>query len=62
MMQKLKNLIVEEEGQALTEYGLIIALVSVLIAGALITFKNELVTVFTNIASYLNGTTKTVTP
>ncbi len=29
MLQKFRNLVVEEEGQALTEYGLIIALVAV---------------------------------
>ncbi|WP_066258705.1 Flp family type IVb pilin [Neobacillus drentensis] len=27
MVQKLKNLVVEEEGQALTEYGLIVGLI-----------------------------------
>ncbi|MEH7501324.1 Flp family type IVb pilin [Neobacillus drentensis] len=53
----MKNLVVEEEGQALTEYGLIIALVSVLLAGVLITFKGELANVFTKINNYLNGTT-----
>ncbi|MFC4799983.1 Flp family type IVb pilin [Neobacillus sp. GCM10023253] len=57
MLQKAKELMIEEEGQALTEYGLIIALVSVLIAGALITFKTELNTVFTNIATALKKTT-----
>ncbi|WP_462411050.1 Flp family type IVb pilin [Neobacillus sp. Marseille-QA0830] len=29
MLEKMKNLVVEEEGQALTEYGLIIALVGI---------------------------------
>ncbi|MEH7501325.1 Flp family type IVb pilin [Neobacillus drentensis] len=57
MLQKMKNLVVQEEGQALTEYGLIIALVSVLLAGVLITFKGELANVFTNIATALKKTT-----
>ncbi|WHY76784.1 Flp family type IVb pilin [Neobacillus sp. WH10] len=58
MIQKMRNLVVEEEGQALTEYGLIIALVSVLLAGSLILFKEQLAGVFTKINGYLNGTTK----
>ncbi|WP_174733627.1 Flp family type IVb pilin [Mesobacillus harenae] len=29
MLEKMKNLVVEEEGQALTEYGLIIGLIAV---------------------------------
>ena len=31
MLKKLKNLVVEEEGQALTEYGLIIGLIAVVV-------------------------------
>ncbi|MEH7333229.1 Flp family type IVb pilin [Neobacillus drentensis] len=58
MLKKIKNLVVQEEGQALTEYGLIIALVAVLIAGALITFKGKIADVFTTISNYLDGTTK----
>lgn len=49
MLQKIKNLVVKEEGQALTEYGLIIALVSVLIVGSLITFRTGIEAVFTDI-------------
>ncbi|WP_066314430.1 Flp family type IVb pilin [Bacillus sp. FJAT-29814] len=55
MVQKMKNLVVQEEGQALTEYGLIIALVSVLLAVSLIAFKNELVAVFNNIITALKS-------
>jgi pilus assembly protein Flp/PilA len=29
MLEKMKNLVLEEEGQALTEYGLIIALIAI---------------------------------
>ncbi|WHY76786.1 Flp family type IVb pilin [Neobacillus sp. WH10] len=56
MLEKMKNLVVEEEGQALTEYGLIIALVSVLLAGSLILFKDQLVKVFDNIKTALTKT------
>ncbi|WP_216638031.1 Flp family type IVb pilin [Bacillus sp. FJAT-29814] len=56
MVQKIKNLVVQEEGQALTEYGLIIALVSVLLAGSLILFKTEIAGVFTKIIAALKST------
>ena len=56
MLEKMKNLVVEEEGQALTEYGLIIALVAVLIVGSLITFREGIAKVFTDIVDKIDGT------
>ncbi|WML59143.1 Flp family type IVb pilin [Neobacillus sp. PS2-9] len=53
MLKKIKGLVVQEEGQALTEYGLILALVAVVVAGSLILLKNELVTVFGKITDKL---------
>jgi pilus assembly protein Flp/PilA len=56
MLQKIKGLFIEEEGQALTEYGLIIALIAVLLTASLIALKGELATVFTNIVTKLKTT------
>ncbi|CRK81532.1 Flp family type IVb pilin [Neobacillus massiliamazoniensis] len=56
MLKKIKNLVVQEEGQALTEYGLIIALVAVLLVGSLFALKTQLLNVFTNIVSGLQKT------
>ncbi|WP_069187959.1 Flp family type IVb pilin [Bacillus sp. FJAT-27251] len=42
MLEKMKNLVVEEEGQAMTEYGLIIALVAVVVVGAIATIGTKL--------------------
>ncbi|WP_156431307.1 Flp family type IVb pilin [Bacillus sp. FJAT-29814] len=56
MLEGMKNLAIKEEGQALTEYGLIIALVSVLLAGSLILFKTEIAGVFTKIIAALKST------
>lgn len=53
MLKKIKNLVVEEEGQALTEYGLIIGLVAVLLVVALTGLKDQLVTVFGDIVTAL---------
>ncbi|WP_042460929.1 Flp family type IVb pilin [Neobacillus dielmonensis] len=42
MLEKMKNLVVEEEGQALTEYGLIIGLIAIVVAGGLTLIAKEL--------------------
>jgi pilus assembly protein Flp/PilA len=54
MLEKMKNLVVEEEGQALTEYGLILALVAVLLVASLTAVKSELVAVFNKVIDALN--------
>ncbi len=53
MLKKIKNIVVEEEGQALTEYGLILALVAVAVSASLLLLKGELVTVFGKIIAEL---------
>ncbi|BCJ86617.1 Flp family type IVb pilin [Effusibacillus dendaii] len=40
-----------EEGQALSEYGLILGLIAVAVISTLIAFRQELVDVFTHIAN-----------
>jgi pilus assembly protein Flp/PilA len=57
MLKKMKNLVVAEEGQALTEYGLIIALVAVAVSAGLILLRNQLNTIFTTIKTTLTSTT-----
>ena len=42
-----------EEGQTMAEYGLLIALVAILVIGAITLFKNGLVSTFSSIASNL---------
>lgn len=48
----LQRLINDERGQGLAEYGLIIALVAVLLVGSLTLFKDGLVGVFADITSH----------
>ena len=56
MYLRLKNFLeCREEGQALVEYALIIALVSVLLIGALTGLKNSIATAFTSVEGSLNG-------
>ena len=47
----LQRLINDERGQGLAEYGLIIALVAVLLVGSLGLFKDGLVKVFSDITA-----------
>lgn len=56
MLDKMKNLVVEDEGQALTEYGLIIALIAIVVIGALTALGTHLGDVFNAIKN------KIVTP
>jgi pilus assembly protein Flp/PilA len=42
-----------EEGQTMAEYGLLIALIAILLVASLLLFKNALVSTFTNITNSL---------
>lgn len=56
MMNKLKNWFVSEEsGQGMVEYGLIIALIAVVLIAALTAMSGGLSTVFGKITTALNG-------
>jgi pilus assembly protein Flp/PilA len=49
MLQKLKNLVVEEEGQGLSEYGLLLAGVVVVVGGAILLLQGQITALFTGI-------------
>ena len=49
MLNKMKALFVEEQGQGMTEYGLIIGLVAVGVITALIALKGKIATLFEGI-------------
>jgi len=51
MTNVLKRLWKEEEGQGMTEYGLIIGLVAILLIAALISFKDKLIKIFNAITN-----------
>jgi Flp pilus assembly pilin Flp len=42
-----------EEGQTMAEYGLLIALIAILLVATLLVFKDALITTFTNITNKL---------
>jgi pilus assembly protein Flp/PilA len=56
MMNTLRKLWSDDEGQDLAEYGLLLALIAVLIVTAISAFKNEISTVFSKAVSVLQTT------
>ncbi len=54
MFNLVKRLFVEESGQGMAEYGLILALVAVMLIAALGLFKDGLVNTFTKVTTELN--------
>ncbi|RPF55844.1 Flp family type IVb pilin [Aquisalibacillus elongatus] len=53
MLERFKALVVEEEGQGMVEYGLIIGLISVVVITVLATMGGELKTMFTTVKDEL---------
>lgn len=56
MLQLAKRLLVEEEGQGMVEYGLILALVSVVVVAVLALIGTQLNVHFKDILTRLGGT------
>ncbi|MBO8171887.1 MAG: Flp family type IVb pilin [Bacillaceae bacterium] len=46
MMNKLKALVVEEQGQGMTEYGLVLGVIAIATIGALLAFRDQIAGLF----------------
>ncbi|GGG00592.1 Flp family type IVb pilin [Paenibacillus abyssi] len=55
MMNQMKSLIMEEEGQAMTEYGLILGLVAVAVVAILVLLRDEIISIFQGVVSSVQG-------
>ena len=55
MMNKLKGLIVEEQGQGMTEYGLVLGLIAVAVVGALALLRTEIIEMFDNVVDLVTN-------
>jgi pilus assembly protein Flp/PilA len=56
MLKKMKALFVEEEGQGMTEYGLVLGIIAVAVVGILALLREQIVTMFTNVKNAITGT------
>ncbi|WP_102264058.1 Flp family type IVb pilin [Mesobacillus jeotgali] len=55
MKAKMKALFTEEQGQGMTEYGLVLGVIAVAVVGALVTLRGEIVEMFTNVVNAVTG-------
>jgi pilus assembly protein Flp/PilA len=65
MMNKLARLVKEEQGQGMTEYGLVLGLIAVAVVAALIALRGNIIKLFDNADKTVNtGVTQmgTTTP
>lgn len=55
MLNKLKGLVVEEQGQGMTEYGLVLGLIAVAAVAALALLRDEIVTMFDDVVTLVTN-------
>jgi pilus assembly protein Flp/PilA len=62
IMNFLKRLIIEEEGQGMTEYALVLAVIAIGIVGTVSLFKDEIVGLWENMTDKIEAEATKVTP
>ncbi|WP_070120355.1 Flp family type IVb pilin [Bacillus marinisedimentorum] len=55
MMNKMKGLLFEEEGQGMTEYGLVLGIIAIAVVGILVAMRGEITTLFENAKTALTN-------
>lgn len=61
-MKALWSFLKDEEGQALSEYGLVLGLIAIVAIVAIAAFGNAIKDVFQNLVNSITGKTTTTTP
>lgn len=54
MLNKLKGLVIEEQGQGMTEYGLVLGIIAIAVVGVLVTMRGQIEALFNNASSVLS--------
>ncbi|WP_053365527.1 Flp family type IVb pilin [Bacillus sp. FJAT-27245] len=62
MMNKMKALLTEEQGQGMTEYGLVLGVIAIGVVGVLVTFKGKILELFNNATKEIGDATTKTTP
>jgi pilus assembly protein Flp/PilA len=55
MKNKLVGLLKEEQGQGMTEYGLVLGIIAVAVVGALATLRGEIMEMFENVVTLVTN-------
>ena len=55
MMNKFKGLVVEEQGQGMTEYGLVLGIIAVAVVGALATLRGEIIEMYNTVVNLVTN-------
>ncbi|MDQ0256989.1 pilus assembly protein Flp/PilA [Evansella vedderi] len=55
MLNKFKELVIEEEGQGMTEYALVLGILAVGIVGILALFREEITAMYNEVLGELKG-------
>jgi pilus assembly protein Flp/PilA len=62
MMNKLRGLVVEEKGQGMTEYGLVLGIIAVAVVIVLVTLKDEILKIYNEALSNIQKRDDVVPP
>lgn len=55
MLNKFKNFIREEEGQGMTEYGLVLGLIAVAVVGALALLRGQIIEMYNEVVELVTN-------
>jgi pilus assembly protein Flp/PilA len=62
MVNKLKGILIEEKGQGMTEYGLVLGLIAVAVVATLVALRGEITKIFTDALNTVKSRNTTTTP
>lgn len=57
MLKKMMDLVLKEEGQGMTEYGLVLGVIAVGVVAVLITLRTQILALFNNVVTSITGAT-----
>lgn len=55
MVNKLKQLVKEEQGQGMTEYGLVLGLIAVAVVGSLALLREQIIDMFSDVVELVTN-------
>lgn len=55
MLRKMRNLITEEHGQGMTEYGLVLGLIAVAVVGALALLRTQIIEMYNEVVALVTN-------